>query len=86
MYICKIENDIVKTLKAIFYKRYEDNTYAKRKRDETGKLFDVLNSYHPNIKLTTEENPTKILDTNRENGEKNNTSISKVKMSSPLVL
>lgn len=68
----------VKYLKAVFYKRYIDNTYAKRKRDETDKLFDVLNSYYPNIKLIVEENPTKILNTKitRENRKRKNNSIS----------
>lgn len=66
-----------KHLKAVFYKRYIENTYAKRKRDETDKLFDVLNSSHPNIKLIVKVNPTKILNTKitRENRKRKNNSI-----------
>ena len=40
-----------KTFEAIFYKRYVDDTYVKRKRNEADTLFDALNSYHPNIKF-----------------------------------
>ena len=50
MYMCKMENEVVKPLKPIFYKRYVDDTYAKSKRDETDLLL-ILNTYHPNIKL-----------------------------------
>ena len=42
-----------------------------RKRNETENFFNGLNYYHPNIKLTVEEETTKFLDTKitRENGE-----------------
>ena len=50
MYMCKMENEVVKPLKPIFYKRYVGDTYAKSKRDETDLLL-ILNTYHPNIKL-----------------------------------
>ena len=74
MYMCNTENNIAKPLKAIFYKRQVGNTSAKRKRDETEKVFDALSSYHQNVKLTVQENPTKFLDTKitRENCEKKN--------------
>ena len=55
--------DVVKPLKPIFYKRYVDDTYVKRKRNEANTLFDELNSYHPNIKFTLEQNPKRFLDT-----------------------
>ena len=42
-------------------KRYVDDTYVKRKRNEADTLFDTLNSYHPNIKLTLEQNPKRFL-------------------------
>ena len=38
MYMCKIKNDVVTTLKHIFYKQYIDDKYAKIKRDEIGML------------------------------------------------
>ena len=55
--------DIVKAANPIFYKRYIDDTYVRRKKHETDKLFIDLNSYHENIKLTLEINPDKFLDT-----------------------
>ena len=54
IYMCKMEQDIVKPLKPIFYKCYVDDTYVKRKCSEADTLFDALNSYHPNIKCTLE--------------------------------
>ena len=37
--------------------------YVKRKRNKLDTLFDALNSYHPNIKFTLEQNPKRFLDT-----------------------
>ena len=34
-----------------------------RKRNEPDTLFNTLNSYHPNIKFTLEQNPKRFLDT-----------------------
>ena len=69
--MCKIEEDVVKPLKPIFYKHYVDHKFVKRKRNETDTLFDTLNSYHPNIKFTLEQNPKTFLDTQiiKENNE-----------------
>ena len=55
--------------KSIFYKRYVDDTYVRRKKDDVDKLFEELDSYNENIKLTLEANRTKFLDTEmvREN-------------------
>ena len=36
--------------------------YSTRIRNEPDKLFEKLNNYHPNIKLTIEVNPSKLLD------------------------
>ena len=57
--MCKIDDVIV--LKPIFYKRYLDEMYIKRKRNTT--VFDALNLYHPNKKFTLEQNPKRFLDT-----------------------
>ena len=59
----------VTRFKAFFYIQYVCDT--NRKRDETEKFFDGLNSFHRNIKLTVDEETTKFLDTKitRENGE-----------------
>ena len=63
IYMCKMEEDVVNPLKPIFYKRYVDDTYVKRERNESDTLFDALNSYHPNIKFTLEQNQKRFLDT-----------------------
>ena len=59
----KMEFDAVKPLKPKLYKRYVDDTYTKRIKNQPDKLFEKLNNYHPNIKLTIEVNPSKFLDT-----------------------
>ena len=59
----KMERDIVLPLKPKFYRRFVDDTYRKRKKNETDELFSKMKSYHPNINLTTEINPSKFLDT-----------------------
>ena len=61
IYMCKMEEDVVKPLKPIFYKRDVDDAYVKRKRNEADTLFDALNSCHPNIKFTLEQNPERFL-------------------------
>ena len=76
IYMCKMEDDVVTALKPIFYKRYVDDTYVRRKKNTTDELFEKLNTYHDNIKLTIEENPTKFLDT--EIVRHNSTIITKV--------
>ena len=63
IYMCKMEDDVVAPLKPIFYKRYVDDTYVRRKKNTTDKLFEKLSTYHDNIKLTIEENLTKFLHT-----------------------
>ena len=45
------ERGVVFSLKKV-YKRFDDNIYRQRKRNEPNKLFDKMNSYHSNIKLT----------------------------------
>ena len=55
--------DVVKPLKPKLYKRYADDTYSKRIKNQPDKLFEKLNNHHPNIKLTIEVNPSKFLDT-----------------------
>ena len=69
--MCKMEYDVVVSGKPIFYKRYVDDTYVRRKKIDVDKLFEELNSCNENTKLTLEANPTKFLDTElvRESGE-----------------
>ena len=49
IYILKMENDVVTPSKPIFYRRFVDDIYSRRKLGDNV-LFDRLNSYHPNIK------------------------------------
>ena len=43
IYMCKMEDDVVTPLKPIFYKRYVDDTYL-RKKNATDELFEKLNT------------------------------------------
>ena len=63
IYMCKIKEDIVACGKPMFYKRSVDDTYIRRKKNVNDELFQSLNSYHRNSKLTLEINPRKFLDT-----------------------
>ena len=56
-FINKMEKDVLITLKPKFYKWFVEDIYRQRKRNKPDELFDKLNSYHPNIKLTTEISP-----------------------------
>ena len=57
------ENDVFKPLKPLFYKRYVDDIFRRRKKNYTDQLYHELNNYHPNINLTIEINPKMFLDT-----------------------
>ena len=59
----KMEKDVVIPFRPKFYKRFVDDIYRQRKRNDLDELFDKMNSYHPNIKLTIEISPKKFLDT-----------------------
>ena len=63
IYVSQMEEDIVAPSKPLFYKRYVDDTYVRRKKNETDELYNALNSYHQIIKLTLEQDATKIVDT-----------------------
>ena len=49
-YMCKMENGVARCLNLMYYMQYVDNTYAKRKLDETDKFLNALNLHHLNIK------------------------------------
>ena len=61
-----MENDVVIPSKPIFYRKFVDDIYSRRKLGDNV-LFDRLNNYHPNINLTTKVNPSKFLDTKLTN-------------------
>ena len=66
-----MEEDVVVPVKPIFYERFVDYTYIRRKKNVNDELLQNLNYYHMNIKLTLEGSPRKFLDT--EIIRKNNT-------------
>ena len=52
IFCVKMEFDVVKLLKPKLYKRHVDDIYSKRIKNQPDKLFEELNHYHLNIKLT----------------------------------
>ena len=61
IHMIRTEKDIVPPLKPIFYKRFVDDIYNRRKKGIHDNLYERVNNYHPNIKLTVEINPKKFL-------------------------
>ena len=58
----RTDNDAVKPLTTVFYKRYVDDIYSHRKEICTDRLHHELNNYHLNMNLIIENNPKKFLD------------------------
>ena len=46
----------------LFYKQFVENIYSRRNKFQRDVLFEDINDFHPNIKLTIEVNPGKFLD------------------------
>ena len=63
IFMNKLERDVIKPPLPIFYKRYVDDIYVRRKRNIDDKLFNDLNNYHENIKFTVENAPKRFLET-----------------------
>ena len=63
IFLTKMEKDIISPHKPIFYKRYVDDIYVRRKKDINDTLFEKINKFHSNIKFTIEKEPKKFLDT-----------------------
>ena len=59
----RTENQVVKPMNPSFYKRFVDDIDSRRNKFQQDVLFEVLNNFHPNIKLTAEVNNEKFLDT-----------------------
>ena len=59
----KMERNIVLPLKPKFYRRFVDDTYRRKKKNEPDELFSKMNSHHANINLTIQINPSKFVDT-----------------------
>ena len=62
IFMAKLENEVIHP-PPIFYRRYVDDTYVRKKKNEPDELFQKLNSYHENITFTQEINPKRFLDT-----------------------
>ena len=63
IFMTKLEDDVVRPLKSIFNKRFVDDTFNRRQKNNPDHLFNVINEYHKKIKYTIEQNPTNFLDT-----------------------
>ena len=61
IFMCKLEEDVVTPHDLPFYDWYVDDCFTKRKTNTRDNLLENLNSYHPNIKFTMEENPDHFL-------------------------
>ena len=53
----------------MFYCRYPDDIYNRRRKDKFYEVFQALNNHHENFKLTIEISPSKLLDTELINVE-----------------
>ena len=56
-----MERDAVQPFNPIFYHRYVDDIYNRRKINKKDDLYEALNKYHKNIKLTLEKSLLKFL-------------------------
>ena len=64
IFMTKMEKDAIKSpRKPLFYKQFIDDIFTRRKKNTPDKLFQFLNNYHQNIKLTCEISPKKFIDT-----------------------
>ena len=63
IYMIKMASEIAIPQKPLFYHRYVDDIYSRRKKFKHDELFEKLNNYHPKIKLTIEFSPTRFLNT-----------------------
>lgn len=64
IFMTKMEKDaLYPPRKPLFYKRFVDDIITRRMKSVPDELFQFLNQYHPNIKLTCETNPERFLDT-----------------------
>ena len=63
IFMAKLESDVVRPYNPPFYDRYVDDCFSKKNKGEPDDLLARLNSYHPNIVFTVDENPDHFLDT-----------------------
>ena len=58
-----MERDVIRPFNLKFYRRYVDDIYNRRKINKKDDLYESLNKYHKNIKVTVGKSPSKFLDT-----------------------
>ena len=63
IYMTKMERDVVRPFNLIFYRRYVDDIYNRRKINKKDDIYEALKKYHKQIKLTVEKSSSKFLDT-----------------------
>ena len=61
--ITKVNKDIVRPFNAMFWRRFVDDIYKRLKTNQKNDLYEALNKYHNNIKVTLEKSPSRFLDT-----------------------
>ena len=61
IHMVRTENEVVKPTSPLFYKDLL-TIYSRRDKFQQDALFEALNNFHPNIKLTIEVNSEKFLD------------------------
>ena len=66
IFMTKLERDVVDPERPILYKRYVDDVFTRKKKNQEDTLIENLNSYHPKIRFTVEKNIGKFLDTKLE--------------------
>ena len=59
----KLENEKVRPVKPLFYRRFVDDVINRRKKNEPDLLFQSINDYHTKLRFTLEVKPEKFLDT-----------------------
>ena len=62
IYMTKMERHVVCSFNRIFNHRYVDDIYNRRKINKKDDLYESLNKYHKNIKLTVEKSSSKFPD------------------------
>ena len=77
IFMAKLESEVGRPFKPPLYYRYVDDCFSKKKQDEPDRIYLSLNSYHPNIVFTVEENPDHFLDTAFTYGNKFNCKVYK---------
>ena len=76
----RLEKDVVYPEEPILFKRYVDDVFIRKKKDEEDTLLPKLNAYHPKIKFTVERNLSKFLDTKlQREGDEYKTSVNRNK-------